>query len=45
MILHYIIHGIYETKIKSFLLLEIVEIVKIVLTWTFLKVKMAKIML
>jgi hypothetical protein len=34
---------IYKTKIKSFLLLEIVEIVEIVLIWTFLKVEMVKI--
>jgi hypothetical protein len=37
------ITAIYETEIKSFLLSEIVKIVKIVSTWTLLKVKIVKI--
>jgi hypothetical protein len=37
--------SIYETEIKSFLLLEMVEIVKIVLIWALLKVEIVKIML
>jgi hypothetical protein len=36
---------IYETEIKSFLLLEMVKMVKIVLIWALLKIKMVKITL